>query len=303
MRPRRLLLVASLALLLPTLPSLSIAQRWDPVTQDPPGTDRTNLTGNRVLVIPSSGSHLTGVMLIAEGAGPHRVVVLLHGFPGYERNLDLAQAIRRAGWNVLTFSYRGTWGSEGTFSFSSVLEDVRAAVAFVRAADSTPYRLSPDHIVLVGHSMGGWAALMTAANDSRIDAVASIAGWNIGAASRDLTDSLKYVAAVKSVTPHLWLLHGATADGLLRERMTHVDEWDLVHAVPSLAPKSILLIAAQRDQVAPIAQHHAPLVAELERLNPTRLTALVLDSDHNFSDKRVALTRAILSWLDTQVPR
>jgi len=144
---------------------------------------------------------------------------------------------------------------------------------------------------------------MTAANDSRIDAVASIAGWNIGAASRDLTDSLKYVAAVNTVTPHLWLLHGATANGLLRERMTHVDEWDLMHAVPSLAPKSILLIAAQRDQVAAIAQHHAPLVAALERLNPTRVTALVLDSDHNFSDKRVALTRAILSWLDTQVPR
>ena len=42
----------------------------------------------------------------------------MHGLPGNERNLDLAQAIRRAGWDVLTFTYRGAWGSPGDFSIS-----------------------------------------------------------------------------------------------------------------------------------------------------------------------------------------
>ena len=44
-------------------------------------------------------------------------VILLHGFPGNERNLDLAQAIRRSGWNAVFFHYRGAWGSGGVFSF------------------------------------------------------------------------------------------------------------------------------------------------------------------------------------------
>jgi uncharacterized protein len=285
-------------LALTTLPSVGSAQRRDPLIQDPSGTDRAYLAVNRAVVISNAGSRMIGSMLIADGRGPHNVVVLLHGFPGHERNLDLAQAIRRAGWNVLTFSYRGSWGSEGSYSFSSVLDDVRAALAFVRTSDSS-YRVSTDHVVLVGHSMGGWAALMTAARDSQIDAVASIAGWNIAVDSRDLTDPAKYAATVKDLAPDLWLLRGTTPEVLLREQMAHVDEWDLVRAAPLLASKPVLLIAGERDVAVPLVRHHAPLVAELKRLNAKRLTTVIFDSGHGFSDKRIALTRAILTWLDT----
>jgi predicted alpha/beta-fold hydrolase len=37
-------------------------------------------------------------------------VILFHGLPGNVQNLDLAQAIRRANWNVLTLHYRGSLG-------------------------------------------------------------------------------------------------------------------------------------------------------------------------------------------------
>ena len=57
------------------------------------------------------------------------MVVLLHGFPGEERNLDLAHALGRSGWSVLFFHYRGAWGSEGAFSFRNVIGDVKAAVS------------------------------------------------------------------------------------------------------------------------------------------------------------------------------
>src|SRR5882672_9457606 len=85
-----------------------------------------------VLHIPSGGVLINGVAYLAGGAGPHPTVVLLHGLPGNEKNLDLAQAIRRAGWNVVTFNYRGSWGSPGTFSFEGNLADAKAALAFVR---------------------------------------------------------------------------------------------------------------------------------------------------------------------------
>ena len=39
---------------------------------------------------------------IAAGAGPHPTMLLLHGLPGNERNLDLAQAARRAAKVALT---------------------------------------------------------------------------------------------------------------------------------------------------------------------------------------------------------
>ena len=67
--------------------------------------------------IPSHGVLLNALVYVAEGAWPHPVVVLLHGFPGNERNLDLAQDIRRAGWDVVYFNYRGSWGTPGEFLF------------------------------------------------------------------------------------------------------------------------------------------------------------------------------------------
>ena len=72
--------------------------------------------------LPSHGAKLNALAYVAAGGGPHPVVIILHGFPGNEKNLDLAQTIRRAGWDVLYFDYRGSWGSPGDFSFTPSIE-------------------------------------------------------------------------------------------------------------------------------------------------------------------------------------
>jgi predicted alpha/beta-fold hydrolase len=59
--------------------------------------------------ILSHGARLNSVLYLASGGRPHPTVVLLHGFPGNEKNLDLAYAMRRAGWNALIPHYRGAW--------------------------------------------------------------------------------------------------------------------------------------------------------------------------------------------------
>ena len=116
--------------------------------------------------IPSHDGFLNALVYVAAGAGPHPAVVLLHGLPGNERNLDLAQEIRRAGWDVLYFNYRGSWGSPGDFSFTHGIEDTAAAVEYVRSpAMSKILRLDPTRIVLLGHSMGGFMAVQAAAAD------------------------------------------------------------------------------------------------------------------------------------------
>ena len=60
------------------------------------------------ITIPSHGVEMDATLYLASAPGPHGTVLLLHGLPGYESNFDLAQSIRRAGWNVLIFHYRGT---------------------------------------------------------------------------------------------------------------------------------------------------------------------------------------------------
>src|SRR5207247_5808074 len=98
---------------------------------------------------------LNGVVYVAQGRGAHATVVFLHGFPGDQKNADLAQAVRRAGFNALVFHYRGAWGSPGTYSYSHVLEDVTAALTWLRDPTTVDsMRIDPKRLILVGHSLG-----------------------------------------------------------------------------------------------------------------------------------------------------
>src|SRR5882757_1441692 len=135
------------------------------ITSDPP-RDKEFPAAMEAPDIVSHGARLNSVFYLASGAGPHPVVLLLHGFPGNEQNMDLAYAIRRAGWNVLVPHYRGSWGSAGNFSFTNAIEDTQSAIAFLRsAAKDKKYRTDPAKIAIVGHSMGGFLGLYAAAHD------------------------------------------------------------------------------------------------------------------------------------------
>jgi pimeloyl-ACP methyl ester carboxylesterase len=133
------------------------------------------------LAITSHGARLNGFIYRAAGAGAHPTVLFLHGYPGNERNLDLAQVVRRAGYNALYIDYRGSWGSGGTFAPSSALEDVEGRTRLgPRSRNASKYGIDPGQLSLVGHSFGGWLALMTATRDRSLRCVSAMAAWNLG---------------------------------------------------------------------------------------------------------------------------
>lgn len=79
----------------------------DPIVNDPPIFDLVHPPRMAAMQLESGDASVNAIVYEAQGPGPHPTVVLLHGYPGNEWNLDLAQAIRRAGWNVVFFHYRG----------------------------------------------------------------------------------------------------------------------------------------------------------------------------------------------------
>ena len=122
-----------------------------------PKPDAAHPAGMSAFVIPSGDGAINAVMYTAAGAGLHPTLLLLHGFPGNEQNLDIAQAARRAGWNVLTLHYRGSWGSPGAFSFGNASEDAFTALQFLQQpATIARYRIDTSALVVAGHSMGGF---------------------------------------------------------------------------------------------------------------------------------------------------
>jgi uncharacterized protein len=123
---------------------------------DPP-VDVEHPAHMRVLRILTHGVQVNGIIYQASGPGPHPTLVLCHSLPGNEKNLDLAQAVRRAGWNAVIFNYRGSWGSPGNFRFAQNLEDADAVLAYLREpANAKQLGIDTSHIVIAGHSMGGW---------------------------------------------------------------------------------------------------------------------------------------------------
>jgi len=147
---------------------------------DPPA-DKAHPAGMEVLHIPTHGLSINAIIYTPSGIGPHPTLVICHGFPGNEKNLDLAQAIRRAGWNAVTFNYRGAWGSPGTFRFAQNLEDADAVLAFLRdPANAAKFGIETKRMVLAGHSMGGWVTVHTAAHDHALAGAILISAADMG---------------------------------------------------------------------------------------------------------------------------
>lgn len=259
--------------------------------------------GNRAsmetMQIPSHGELMNALVYVAAGAGPHPAVILLHGFPGNERNLDLAQDIRRAGWDVLYFNYRGSWGTPGDFSFSHGIEDTAAALAYLRQpAVAKKLRLDPSRIVLIGHSMGGFMAIQAAAADPAIKAVGDISGGDLGTIYVTLQRKDSGPGALRELSAFLAdqgmaPLNGCTPDGLAREVAAHAARWAFPARVPALKDRTVLVVTADDG----LAGMNDAFAAALRKDGDTHVTTQHFATDHSYSDKRIELSQTVLEWL------
>lgn len=272
---------------------------FDPIAQDPLNVDNEFPSRLSSIFINSSGDRMNGVILTAQGQGPHPTILLMHGFPGFESNLDLAHVLRRAGWNVLIFHYRGAWGSQGDFSYTHVLEDVGSALDFLCEESSKElYRVESDKLVIMGHSMGGFAALMNINRMPNILGAVSIAGYNFGLAGKMIRDSNQaresFVKTFKNNTAPLKV---ASLDKLMEELINKCDSLDLMSHLSDISNKPVLLIGGEKDEIADMEHHYYPILSGLKK-HKCKVSEKVINSDHVFSDKRIELAGSILSWLD-----
>ena len=276
--------------------------RYDPLAQDPI-FDAAHPALSSEVVFESAGARMFGLVYEAPGAGPHPTAVLLHGFPGNERNLDLAQAIRRAGWNAVFFHYRGAWGSEGSFGFVHVLEDVAAVLATLQQpAFAARHRIDPTRLALVGHSMGGFAALVSAAEQPEVECVASLAGANLGLWADAVRTPEGEARMASALDGWSGPIRGTSGVALVAEVRANAARFDLRRHAAALAQKPLLLVAGARDEVTPPALHHEPVAAAVAAQPGARLHSAVLDADHAFADRRVELTRLVLAFLADECP-
>jgi uncharacterized protein len=263
-----------------------LAQQPTALTTDPEPNPSAP-TQNLETVIDSHGSHSMGVFLLASGTQPHPTVILLHGFPGYEQNIDLAQSLRRDGWNVLAMHYRGAWGSQGTFTFTHCMEDVGTMLAYVtQPANVGKFHIDTHHLVVIGHSMGGFVTIAALAQHPELKAGVVITE---GSPSRDFADYFGGNPDPADMAP----LVGTSVVALKREAQANITAWGFPTFAAKIAPRPVLDISANDG----LRASNEALVAALKQAG-SPVTSIHFDTDHAFSDHRIALQAAILKWLD-----
>jgi acetyl esterase/lipase len=215
--------------------------------------------------------------------------LICHGLPGNEKNLDLAQAVRRAGWVAVTFNYRGSWGSPGTFSFPGNLDDAAAVLTYLRnPQNSASLRLDPKRIVIAGHSMGGWVAARTAARDGALLGAVLISAWD---PSRPMT----HKDSVAMMASDMESLAGVTAESMAAEREAHIREMTLMEAAEGLSAKPLLVLSSD-DGLAPGTD---ALAAAIRARGGRHVTTEHAATDHSWGDRRIELQSTIIRWLQS----
>lgn len=285
-----------LCLLLCAAPSLA-REKTAPLATDPPPDSRFPAAMIE-LTIPSHGARLPGHIYLAAGRGPHPTVVLLHGLPGNERNLDLAQALRRAGFNALFFHYRGAWGAEGEYRLTQLPEDTLAVLEWLRdAGQSVTERVDPARLSLLGHSLGGYAALAAGARDADLACVMALSPANLALWQARAEADGPAIDGLRAYADSLFMLRGLTGERFVEE-LAQADPalLDTTGFGAGIAGKPLLMMVGRRDQATPPATMFDPVVAAYRRVPGLDLTVRKLDDDHGFSANRLALTREVIGW-------
>ena len=267
------------------------------VTTDP-RPDKAHPAGMKYVRIPSHGALLNGVLYTASGAGAHPAVVFFHGFPGNEQNLDLAQAMRRAGFSVLTLHYRGSWGSPGNFSFTHCIEDSDAAIAFLRNKAGA-FGIDAARVYAAGHSMGGFMAASAAAHEPKVAGLIMISAWDIGRDGGQFHNKAFRKAQMdQEFRDDVIPLAGTTPDALMDEAMGNAKDWEFAGWAPQIGQRPVLLISAQDGSQGD--QHR---LAQALKLSNNQATEIHMQTDHPYSDHRIALESAVVDWLQHAQPQ
>jgi len=292
MRRSVLIMASLLALSQP----LAVAAQTIPVAViSDPAPDAKFPARLEVVHVPTGGVKINGIAYVASGPGLHPVFLFFHGLPGNEKNIDLLQSVRRAGWTAIAVSYRGSWGSPGSYRFANNLEDAAAVLAFVRdPANAKALNMDPSRIVIAGHSMGGWVVAHTASRDHGLLGAVMISAGDMGTIG-----GLPRPFLVKEMAADMESLADVTPDSMADELIANGSQWTFAKAAPGLKDTKLLVLTSDDG----LAGQSGVLTAAIKAEGGKSLSVIHGATDHSWSDHRIALQSQVVTWLQGLVAK
>lgn len=264
------------------------------------------------ITINRNGVFLKGKFFIADGEGIFPTVILLHGFPGNEKDvLGIGNKLSNAGLNALTFTFSGTFQSQGEYSWQNSQNDIKAAYDFINQSDNIrKYKIDTSLIYIGGYSNGGGMALTYAANHTEIKAVFSIAGTDLGefldeyARNPEVQEILDNAYDRLSVpTGPVRFAKGGTLKEMEEMNFNEINPtFHLKNCTSLLAQKDILLIGGWDDyfgsvENAVIDDFILPFYRALQKENAKNIKIVAFQDNHTFQKSREDIANVIIEWI------
>ncbi|MEO8544260.1 MAG: hypothetical protein ABI434_11795 [Burkholderiaceae bacterium] len=268
------------------------AETFDPVSEDPVLLDKKHPPRVHEVAVVSAGVSLYGKVYSVQGTAMRPIVLIARGYPDMTSSADLALTLQRAGYNAMLFHYRGAWGMGGAFSLENSFQDLKAAARFLRSGPRSKEMLvDTEKIILFGFSFGGPIALRLAAEDDAIHGVLQLDGTDFRGIPGLPAEALAtYAAELMTVA-----IPGAVGMQLLADIAANMTRWDPATYAPGLSGKDVCLLWASQGHGKEM-RDYGPTLHDLYAAT-ARVTEMIFDTDHDFSDHRIAIARATLAWL------
>ncbi|MEK5038093.1 alpha/beta hydrolase family protein [Sporosarcina sp. FSL K6-3457] len=236
------------------------------------------------IVVHAGQANLSGVLHLPERVGQRKVplIVLVHGFIGskvgeHRLFVKAARYFTDKGYAVFRFDFSGCGESDGDYADVTVTKQLREVQAVLNVVSKLP-QVDANNIIVIGHSLGGAVASLTAAKDRRVRKL--ILWSSVGKPYEDITEIIG-AHAVETAATH----------GVVDYQGFHVSQTfltDLKNHHPFEAIRSYreaaLIIHAQEDEDVP-KEHTARYFAALQQrpISEQVNTHYIKGADHTFS--------------------
>lgn len=202
----------------------------------------------KVEFVNSRGHLLKGKLELPLQKSPFPYAIFAHVFTGNKNLLaarHISRALTLAGIAVLRFDFTGLGESAGDFSdtnFTTNVEDIKAAAKFLKDSYDAPK-------IVIGHSLGGAAALFAGSELETVEAVATIgAPFQPEHVKHLLEDSIEEIeekgAALVTVDNREFTIK--------RQFLDDLHEKDTMRMIKNFK-KAILILHSPQDQVVEIS--------------------------------------------------
>lgn len=223
-----------------------------------------------------NGETLAARLELPVNQHPHTYVLFAHCFTcnkNFTALENIIRALNQEGFAVLRFDFTGLGQSEGDFAntnFSSNVQDLIEAADFLKENYKAPE-------LLIGHSLGGTAAICAATQLPELKAVATIgAPFDPGQVSHLFSESLEEIEEEGVAEVSI----GGRPFTVKKQFLEDIQDQDLMEKINRLG-KSLLVLHSPQDRV--VAVEHAARLYKAAR-HPKSFVSLD-GADHLLSKK------------------